>query len=190
MTAPSAGAQHGAVASPLVTWHVVADRSTASFTVRDKLVSTVRGTIPISAGEVVTGPDGTLVRARMELTVAGIATGNATRDGHLQNPPFLDAARHPSVVVVCGPADRTEAGWTVEAQLSARGSTCPVTLRVTPTSVDGSQVRVHVTGRLDRSGLRMPVPTLIIGRYLDLEVGALWQATDETFGPPPTDPNA
>ena len=33
----------------------------------------------------------------------------------------------------------------------------------------------QVTGRLDRSGLGIRVPTFIVGRYIDVEVRALFQ---------------
>lgn len=181
MTSPTAGSRPGTTPA-FITWQLLADRSTAAFSVRDKLVTTVRGTIPVTGGEVVTDPGGTVVRARLELAASGVDTGNAHRDRDVQKPPFLDSANHPTIVVEAGPTVRTQAGWTVHAQLSARGYTCPLELDVTPTSLDDERVRVHVTARFDRKGLRMPVPTVIVGRYLDLDVDAIWQITDRSFG--------
>lgn len=162
-------------AIPSGTWTVVPDTCTAAFTVRDKLVATVHGTFPVNAGTVVTDTGGVVVRARMELDVAGVTTGNAHRDRDLQKPQFLDAAGHPTIVVESGPTSPGESGWTVQAELSARGASCPLELHVTTTSVDDDRVRVRGAGRLDRTGLGMRVPAFIVGRHLEIDVDALFE---------------
>lgn len=160
---------------PSGTWTVVPDACTAAFAVRDKLVTTVHGTFPITAGTVVTDTGGVVVRARMELEVVGVNTGNAHRDRDLRKPHLLDATGHPTIVVEAGPTAPRGPGWTVQALLSARGATCPLELHVTTTTIDDQQVRVHATGRFDRTGLGMRVPTFIIGRYLEIDVDALFE---------------
>ena len=159
------------------TWTIVVPASTATFTVRDKLVSTVHGSLPITSGTVVTEAGGRVVRAIIELHVAGVATGNTHRDRDLHKPRFLDAAAHPTIIVEAGQTEPQDAGWTAEARLSARGASCPLTLEVTPTSVEGERVRVRVTGRLDRTGLGMRVPTFIVGRFVELDVDVLFERT-------------
>ncbi|HYN29989.1 MAG TPA: YceI family protein [Dermatophilaceae bacterium] len=157
------------------TWTVVPEASRAAFTVRDKLFATVHGTFPVRAGTVVTDTHGAVVRARMELEVAGVTTGNARRDRDLRKPHLLDAAAHPTVVVEADRVTPSEAGWTVEARLTARGASSPLELRVTPSGADDRQVQVRVTGRLDRSGLGMRVPTVVIGRHVEIDVDALFR---------------
>lgn len=157
------------------TWTAVGAACTAAFTVRDKLVATTHGTFPVITGTVVTDAGGSVVRARMELEVSGVATGNAHRDRDLQKPQFLDASSHPTIVVEAGPTSPSGSGWTVDARLSARGASTPVVLHATPTSVEDHQVRVRVTGQLDRTGLGMRVPAFIIGRHLQIDVDALFE---------------
>lgn len=157
------------------TWSVVPSASTASFAVRDKLVTTVRGRFPIVSGTVVTAAGGKVVRAVIELDVAGVSSGNGHRDADLLKPRFLSAASHPTIVVEGEESEPADPGWTLRARLSARGASCPVTVAVTPTLIEEERVRVHVSGRLDRTGLGMRVPTFVIGRYVDLEVDALFE---------------
>lgn len=158
------------------TWHVVPDASTARFTVRDKVVGTVHGTLPITVGTVALGASGRLREARVELDARAIDTGNARRDRDLAKPRLLDTATHPLVVVTAGPSTPGSQGWDLAATLSARGATCPLTLRADPVAEESAGIRVHVHGRLDRQGLHMTVPTFIIGRYLDLDVDLLLAA--------------
>ncbi len=56
------------------------------------LSTEARGTINFDA----TNPNAT--KGRISVPVASLRTGNTTRDGHLQQPEWLDAKRHPDLV--------------------------------------------------------------------------------------------
>ena len=176
-----AGAASQAIAAG--EWRLVASDCTARFSVRDKLVTTVHGSLPVVGGSVHTSADGGLESARIELDAAGVATGNRRRDHSLLGTPFLDAAAHPRVVVEAGPAPRSNAGWSLEATLSARGRSAPVTLFALPTEVTATGVRATVTGTVDRSGLGMRAPSFIVGRYLEIEVDLRFERTVEPDDP-------
>ena len=160
---------------PAGTWSIVPDASTASFTVKDKLVLTVHGTIPVRSGTVVLGAEGEVTRASVELDLPGIATGITKRDAHLRTPGMLDAAGHPVLVVEAESTTAGPSGWQLTATLSARGARCPLVLEVTPTAWEDQRIRVQATGRFDRKGLGMKVPTFIVGRYLDVQVEAVFE---------------
>jgi polyisoprenoid-binding protein YceI len=153
---------------PVGRWTVLAGRSTAGFHVRDKLVTTVHGTMPVVGGAVAAAEDGA-VTAYVEVGVAGIDTGNARRDRDLHKPPFLDVEAHPVVRLEVTGVTATDDGWTAEARVHARGRTAPVTLAVRRTDAGGDDLRLHVTGRLDRAALGIRAPSFIIGRHVDLE---------------------
>ena len=159
-------------------WRLVASGCTARFSVRDKLVTTVHGSLPIVGGSVRTSTDGGLEKARIELEVAGVATGNRRRDKSLLGTPFLDAAGHPLVIVEAGPAPRSNGGWTLMATLSARGRSAPVELVARPTEVTATRVCATVAGTLDRSGLGMRAPSFVVGRYLAIEVDLQFERTE------------
>ena len=157
------------------TWAIVPEASTARFTVRDKLVTTVHGSFPVRSGTATIRAGGDVAGAHVELDVAGVATGNARRDKDLRNARFLDAVGHPTLVVQTGPSAAGASGWQLAATLSARGASVPLTLEVTPMAQQGERVTVRVTGRLDRTGLRIKAPTFIVGRYIDIEVQAVFE---------------
>ena len=157
-------------------WRVVTEASTAAFTVRDKLVSTVHGTLPIRSGNATLASAGLLAQASVELDATAITTGNSHRDRDLAKPRILDTGAHPVVVVATGPSTPGPQGWELAATLSARGAQCPLTLQASPLSEEGGGIRVQVRGRLDRKSLGMSVPSFIIGRYLDLDVDLLLTA--------------
>ena len=160
---------------PAGTWSIVPDASTASFTVKDKLFLTVHGTIPVRSGTVVLGAEGEVTRARVELDVTAIATGNAHRDRDLMKPAFFDTAGHPVLVVEAESTTAGPSGWQMTATLSARGARCPLVLEVTPTAWEDDRIRVQATGRFDLKGLGMKVPTFIVGRYIDVQVEAVFE---------------
>ncbi len=177
----AAGAPTPAIAAG--EWRLIASDCTARFSVRDKLVTTVHGSLPVVRGSVRTSADGGLEKARLELDVAGIATGNRRRDKSLLGSAFLDAADHPLVVVEAGPAVRSNDGWSLQATLSARGRSAPVELIARPTAVTTTTVRATVTGTLDRSGLGIRAPSFIVGRYLDIEVDLRFEPAGDPDDP-------
>ena len=150
-------------------WSVVPTLSGATFTVRDKLVTTVHGSMPVVEGVVVVSPDGRCTEVWVDLSAAGIATGNRHRDRDLQRAAFLAAASHPTVRVAAHQATETSTGWTAPARVLARGSEAPVDLRVETVAASDGEIRVRVTGRLDRTPLGIKAPAVIVGRQLDLE---------------------
>lgn len=151
-------------------WRVVADASTARFTVKDKMVLTVHGTLPITSGSVDLTTDQRVESATVELDASRIDTANTRRDHDLAKPKLLDTAAHPTVVVSAHSTSIRRDGWGLAATLSARRADAPMDLAAGLVGVDGGAVRVHVSGRLDRQPLGIQVPTLVIGRYLDLDV--------------------
>lgn len=156
-------------------WSVVAEASTARFSVRDKLVTTVHGTFPIAGGLVVIAPEGGVEQAAVELTVAGVESGNKHRDSDLRKAGFLDAAGHPMVRVEAQQAEPSATVWDVRATVSARGAAAPVHLQVTRVLETEDEIRVRVTGRLDRRPLGIKAPTFIVGRFVDLDVDAVFR---------------
>ena len=151
-------------------WAVAPEESSAAFEVRDKLVTTVHGTMPVLGGGALVTDEGALSGAWVELSVADIDTGNAHRDKDLRAPRFLDASGHPTVRVEVDRANATDTSWTATAVLSARGQRAPLDITVEQVAGTPTEVRLQVTGRLDRSPLGIKAPTFIIGRFVDVVV--------------------
>jgi polyisoprenoid-binding protein YceI len=150
-------------------WTVVPDASECRFAVRDKLITTTFGTLPVTRGHVRVSGSGAVERSWVEVAVDRIETGNTTRDAHLCSPHILDAAAHPRIRVEWDRPSETQHGWTGTARLIARGASAPVELTVEAQARVGQEVRIRIRGRLDRSPLGIPVPSIIIGRFIDLD---------------------
>jgi polyisoprenoid-binding protein YceI len=152
-------------------WSVVPDASQARFHVRDKLVTTVHGTMPVEDGGIVVSDTGDVTGAWVTVSVGGVATGNAHRDRDLRKARFLDAERFPAVTITVGTANRTADRYTAEGTVLAKGVAVPVDLVavLVDGSASASQIRVRVTGTLDRRPLSIKAPTVLIGRYVELE---------------------
>ena len=158
------------------TWLVQAERTRAAFTVAN-LGRTVEGTVPVREGELVVDGSGAPQRLAATLDLAGIDTANTRRDKDLRKPRFLDLDAHPTLTFVSERITTGGDGWTAHGTLSARGTSCALTLQGTRPSQpdeDGS-VRVEATAVLDRRDLGVKAPRVLIGHQLSITV-TVWLA--------------
>ncbi|WP_410579220.1 YceI family protein [Amycolatopsis sp. lyj-108] len=150
------------------TWTVLAERTSAAFTVRNFGFRVVHGSIPVSLGSVrVSGSGVTAVEAALDLD--RIDTGNAKRDADLRKPGLLAIDAHP---VLTFAADRIEGGpgeWSVEGTLGARGESCPVTVTATGPEDNGDGTwRVLAGAVFDRRALGVRAPRFLIGAEITI----------------------
>lgn len=155
------------------TWTVLAERTSAAFTVRNFGFREVRGSIPVSVGSVRVSDSGvTTIEAALDLD--RIDTGNAKRDADLRKPGLLAIDAHP---VLTFAADRIEGGpgdWSVEGTLSARGESCPLVLAATGPEDNGDGTwRVRARGVFDRQSIGLRAPRFLIGREITIEIDAV-----------------
>lgn len=158
-------------------WVLDAPASTARFSLRNWGWNRVHGTIPLSNGRVQVGPNATILSAHVELDLAGIDTGNVRRDRDLARPQLLDTGASPILAVRAGSAERhRDGGWTLPATVSAVHGLAELPLTVTIAEHLGpDRLKVEVSGRMDRAGLGIKVPRFVIGRFVGVEVSAIYQ---------------
>lgn len=163
-------------------WRLVPAASLAGFRVRDKLVTTVHGAMPVLGGSLTVDDHGAVLRASVRVDPGGVSTGDFRRDRDLQKARFLGTAEHPVVEVFTTSTTARDGGGTAEAVVAARGNEAPVelvgTLEPPPAAVPHG-VQLRVTGRLDRRPLAIGAPTVIIGRYLDLEAELVFEPEED-----------
>ncbi|HET6398567.1 MAG TPA: YceI family protein [Candidatus Thermoplasmatota archaeon] len=114
------------------TWRLDPQHSSAEFSVRHMMITTVRGKMPIRSATI-TGDASDPSAARIEavLDPAGIDTGAADRDQHLRSPDFFDVAAHPEITFRSTKVRATGSGsYEVEGQLTMRGVARDVVLQV------------------------------------------------------------
>jgi len=140
------------------TWRVDSSHSSAGFSVRHMMVSTVRGSLgPISGTVEYDGKTVTSVKADITIDVTKINTGNERRDNDLRNADFFDVARYPTIIFK---SKRVQPGgegrFGLVGDLTMHGVTKEVTLEVegpSPTVKDqrgGLKIGATATTKLNR----------------------------------------
>ena len=126
-TAPATVAIPGYLAG---TWKADPAHSDITFSVRQLMVSTVRGRFTGYDVTIVTGEDplGSSVAATIDL--GSIATGNQRRDNHLRSAGILEAEKYPTMSYRSTGIRQTDDGWVVDGELTLHGVTRPVPLAV------------------------------------------------------------
>jgi len=117
--------------STLSAWDIDPTHSGVHFAVKHLMVSTVRGEFGKVAGSIDLDPED-ITRSRIHAVIdaASINTRKAQRDVHLRSPDFLDVERHPTIEFRSTRLTRTGEGFEAAGDLTIRGITRPVTLRV------------------------------------------------------------
>ncbi|MGW5707360.1 YceI family protein [Amycolatopsis japonica] len=158
------------------TWTVLADRTSATFTVRNFGFRVVHGSIPVSLGSVRVSADGVVVEAALDLDK--IDTGNAKRDADLRKPGLLAIDAQPVLTFAADRVDEGPDGWTVEGALGARGESCSLTVTATgPVDNGDGTWRVLAGAVFDRRAIGLRAPRFLIGREITI-------ALDVVLAPP------
>jgi polyisoprenoid-binding protein YceI len=129
-----------------------------TFTVRSGIVVVA---MPIAASLVVAAVD-----------AGSFATGNAQRDDQVRSADFLDVKHHPEIVFASTGLGRTDQGWRLRGEVTARGVVAPVELAVLAVETTGDVVTMRATGTVDRYAHGMTTMHGMAGRYLSLDIAA------------------
>ncbi|MEU9693138.1 YceI family protein [Amycolatopsis japonica] len=149
------------------TWTVLADRTSATFTVRNFGFRVVHGSIPVSLGSVRVSADGVVAEAALDLDK--IDTGNAKRDADLRKPGLLAIDAQPVLTFAADRVDERPDGWSVEGTLGARGESCPLTVTATGPEDNGDGTwRVLAGAVFDRRAIGLRAPRFLIGREITI----------------------
>jgi polyisoprenoid-binding protein YceI len=114
------------VALPTGTWNVDPAHSQVEFRVKHTGIATFKGRFAAFDGVIRTDDD-SIASVEGSVDVTSIRTNDERLDGHLQSPDFFDAENHPKIQVkTTGPAEQTDRGLRLRADLTIRGITKPV----------------------------------------------------------------
>ncbi|HXX32157.1 MAG TPA: YceI family protein [Myxococcaceae bacterium] len=154
------------------TWEIDPVHSTAQFSVKHMMVSTVRGHFRKVSGTVqLDERDLTRSRVEVEIEASSVDTGEAKRDAHLRSADFFDAEKFPKIAFRSSRIDRAGEGFSLQGELTMHGQTRPVTLSVEPLA----PVTKDPYGRVLRG-------TSATARLNRKEWGLGWNAVLETGG--------
>ena len=139
------------------TWQVDSGHSSAGFSVKHLVVSTVRGTLGRVSGTVeYDGRSVSSVKADVSIDVKGINTVNEARDKDLRGEGFFDVERYPAITFKSKRAEPAgENSFRLIGDLTIRGVTKEVTLDVegpSPTIKQGNALKIgaSATTKLNR----------------------------------------
>jgi len=132
------------------TWKADPTKSTIAFSVRQLLVTPVRGRFTRHDITIVTDDDPLRSSVAVTIDLASADTGNPKRDAHLSSPTFLDAANHPSASYRSTGIRPANDGWIVDGELTLHGITRAVPLAVTRTTFGPQRVRFTATAQVKR----------------------------------------
>jgi polyisoprenoid-binding protein YceI len=139
-------------------WQIDPAHSSAQFSVKHMMVSTVRGNFQKVSGTV-SLDDQDVTKSSVEVTIdaASIDTREPKRDAHLKSPDFFDVAKYPTLTFKSTKIEKAgKDKFKVTGELTMHGQTHPVMLLVEgPTAPIktpwGTVTRgVSATGKLNR----------------------------------------
>jgi polyisoprenoid-binding protein YceI len=111
-------------------WTIDTAHSSVTFVARHLGLSKVRGQFAGFRGEVEGDPTNiTTAKARFEVDLASVDTGNADRDVHLKSADFFDVENYPTMTFVTRSIEPAGDDYKVIGDLTIKGQTRPVELR-------------------------------------------------------------
>lgn len=116
----------------MATWKLDSAHTSAAFSARHMMVTTVRGTLGTITGELEFDPANPAA-AKVEATIdaKGLNSGVPDRDNHLRSADFLDVENYPTITFKSTRVEVTgENTGKVHGDLTIRGVTRPVVLDV------------------------------------------------------------
>ena len=151
------------------TWTVDTNHSSAGFSVKHMMVSTVRGTLgPVKGTIDYDGKSVDSIKADITIDVTGINTGVTNRDNDLKSPNFFDVAKFPTGTFKSKRVEAAGAGkFKLIGDLTLHGVTKEVTLDVegpsTPikTQQGGLTVGASATTTVNRRDFGLQYNSLI-----------------------------
>ena len=145
-----------------------------TFAVRNFVLGTVTGQIPLASATVHVDAGGHPVSIRAELDADGIDTRHRRRDRDLRGTRFLATGRWPVMRFEAASIQPDETGWTVTGTLTVKDRQCPVRLDVASFTIPADDpeacVDLRATGRLDRRSAGVTAPGLLIGHLVTLSL--------------------
>ena len=133
------------------TWTVVPDQSTVA--VKSKSfwgVMPVKGRFTEFSGDgQVTAPQ--TVSGHIDIKAASLRTGIGKRDAHLHSADFFEAEKFPDINVVVTAADVIDSDTVgLQAELTIKGTTKPLTLKAKVTPVGDGTMRLATEATVNR----------------------------------------
>lgn len=164
------------------TWDLDPVHTHIGFVARHLMVSKVRGRFTKFEGQIVTAENPLDSSATATIDLSSVDTGNETRDNDLRSENFFDVASHPTMTFRSTGIRREGGEFTVDGELTVRGTTRPVSLQVEvngfgPDPYGGTRAGFSARGEINRTdfgvSFNMPVAGgVMISENVQIEIEA------------------
>ena len=177
-------------------WEIDASHSSATFSLKYAMISTVRGHFNVISGHLhidEQNPANSWVDAQAD--ASSISTRDERRDGHLKSPDFFDVAQYPTINFKSSSVEHTSGDeYNITGDLTMHGVTKPVTLKAEyggqgKDAYGNQRVGISVKGKINREdwGLTWNAPLeqaggVLVGKDVNIEIdlSAIEQAATTT----------
>ncbi|MBW3603939.1 MAG: YceI family protein [Actinobacteria bacterium] len=173
------------------TWHTDAAHTSANFSARHLGMSKVRGRFDSLEGTLTIAEDPSDSHVEVTIDASSISTNQPDRDAHLKSADFLDVENHPELTFRSTRIERDGDDWTMEGELTIRGTTQPVTLDVEYLGVmdnpmgPGKRAAFEASTSINRHdfGLSWEGPQelggILVGKKVTIEIDAQFVSDEE-----------
>jgi polyisoprenoid-binding protein YceI len=118
------------------TWTIDASHTRVGFVARHAMVTKVRGSFEDVAGSlVIDAANPSASTAEVTIALASVSTGSADRDAHLRSPDFFDVENNTAMTFASTAVKQDGDEFVMVGDLTIKGVTRPVELRIEPTGV-------------------------------------------------------
>jgi polyisoprenoid-binding protein YceI len=145
------------------TWKADPAHSEIAFSIRQVMVSKVRGRFTSYDVTIVTGKDrlGSSIAATIDL--ASVDTGNERRNNHLRSADILKVEKHPTMSYRSTGIRQVDDGWVIDGELTLHGVTrqVPLTVEVNGFAPDphgGQRAGFSATAQVNRRDFGIAIP--------------------------------
>ena len=137
------------------TWTVDPVHSEVSFVVRHMMVSKVRGRFDTFSATLTTAEDPLRSSVTASVDLTSVNTGSTDRDNHIRSADFFQVEQHPTMTFQSTGVRQDDEGFLLDGDLSIRGITRPVTLRLElngfgPDAYGGTRAGFSAVGEINR----------------------------------------
>lgn len=138
------------------TWTIDPVHSHVGFVIKHMMVSKVRGRFTAFSGRITTTGDPFASSVKVTIEAGSIDTGNTMRDDHIRSGDFFEADKHPTLEFASTGVRAEDGEFFVDGDLTIRGTTRPVTLRLEtpefgPGPQGGTKAGFSATTEIDRT---------------------------------------
>ena len=136
-------------------WEIDPAHTTATFSVRHLMVSTVKGAFEKVGGSVRLD-EASPTHSGMEISIdaASVNTRNAQRDGHLKSPDFFGVKTNPKAKFESTKVEKTDKGYTITGNLTLNGKTKEVAIPA-EVSFAGGTLKINGAVTIDKRDFGM-----------------------------------